>query len=48
MSELAAHPENAPEVALICRSGNRSSQAAKSLRRLGLARAYSLEGGIAF
>jgi rhodanese-related sulfurtransferase len=34
-------------VVLVCRSGNRSLQAAKSLRRSGFNLAWSLEGGIA-
>jgi len=32
---------------LFCRSGNRSAQAARALRRLGLAQAWSLAGGVA-
>jgi cysteine desulfurase len=47
MSELATSGNNSPDIVLICRSGNRSLQAAKTLTRLGLARAWSLEGGIA-
>jgi rhodanese-related sulfurtransferase len=47
MGELAAEGADR-EVIIICRSGNRSLQAAKSLRRHGLARARSLDGGIAF
>lgn len=34
-------------VLFFCRSGNRSAQAAKALRRLGHARAWSLAGGMA-
>ncbi|MNR48233.1 putative adenylyltransferase/sulfurtransferase MoeZ [compost metagenome] len=34
-------------VLFYCRSGNRSSQAAKALRRLGHAQAWSLAGGLA-
>ncbi|MEK8032521.1 aminotransferase class V-fold PLP-dependent enzyme [Ideonella sp. DXS29W] len=34
-------------VVFFCRSGNRSAQAAKALRRLGHARAWSLAGGLA-
>jgi rhodanese-related sulfurtransferase len=45
--ELAATSDPDREVILICRSGRRSLQAAKSLRRLGIARAWSLEGGMA-
>ncbi len=30
-----------------CRSGNRSAQAARALRRLGHAQAWSLRGGLA-
>jgi cysteine sulfinate desulfinase/cysteine desulfurase-like protein/glyoxylase-like metal-dependent hydrolase (beta-lactamase superfamily II)/rhodanese-related sulfurtransferase len=40
--------ERARDVVLLCRSGSRSAQAARSLRQLGLARAWSLAGGIAF
>jgi cysteine sulfinate desulfinase/cysteine desulfurase-like protein/glyoxylase-like metal-dependent hydrolase (beta-lactamase superfamily II)/rhodanese-related sulfurtransferase len=39
--------ERERDVVLVCRSGNRSHQAARSLRRLGLARAWNLAGGIA-
>lgn len=35
------------ELVLFCRSGNRSAQAARALRRLGQARAWSLAGGLA-
>jgi cysteine desulfurase len=34
-------------VLFYCRSGNRSAQAARALRRLGHARAFSLAGGLA-
>jgi glyoxylase-like metal-dependent hydrolase (beta-lactamase superfamily II)/rhodanese-related sulfurtransferase len=34
-------------IAFFCRSGNRSAQAARALRRLGHERAWSLDGGIA-
>ncbi|ROZ78786.1 aminotransferase class V-fold PLP-dependent enzyme [Ramlibacter sp. WS9] len=34
-------------VVFYCRSGNRSAQAARALRRLGHGRAWSLEGGLA-
>lgn len=33
---------------LYCRSGNRSAQAARALRRLGIRQAWSLAGGVAF
>ncbi|MET1116361.1 MAG: aminotransferase class V-fold PLP-dependent enzyme [Comamonas sp.] len=51
-SLLAALPEwlaLAPQVPLVfyCRSGNRSAQAARALRRLGYASAWSLAGGLA-
>lgn len=41
-----ALPADTP-VLFFCRSGNRSAQAARALRRLGHARAYSLAGGLA-
>lgn len=41
-----ALPEETP-VLFFCRSGNRSAQAAKALRRLGRAQAWSLAGGLA-
>lgn len=44
---LSAPPATgAPEIILLCRSGTRSLQAAKSLRRLGLAKAWNLTGGM--
>ncbi|GKS93843.1 aminotransferase class V-fold PLP-dependent enzyme [Acidovorax sp. SUPP2825] len=42
---LALSPDT--PVLFFCRSGNRSAQAAKALRRLGHARAWSLAGGMA-
>ncbi len=39
-------PEETPLV-FCCRSGNRSAQAARALRRLGHSQAYSLAGGLA-
>lgn len=51
MGELAATSApgaDLPELLLLCRSGSRSLQAAKSLRRLGLAKAWNLTGGMAF
>lgn len=42
----SALPADAP-VIFFCRSGNRSAQAAKALRRFGHAQAWSLEGGLA-
>jgi cysteine desulfurase len=41
-----ALPAETP-VLFFCRSGNRSTQAAKALRRLGHVRAWSLAGGLA-
>jgi rhodanese-related sulfurtransferase len=41
----AAEPDTT--LVLFCRSGNRSAQAARALRRLGLERTFSLAGGIA-
>ncbi|OWQ86970.1 cysteine desulfurase [Roseateles aquatilis] len=41
-----ALPAQTP-VVFFCRSGNRSAQAARALRRLGHARAWSLAGGLA-
>jgi cysteine sulfinate desulfinase/cysteine desulfurase-like protein/glyoxylase-like metal-dependent hydrolase (beta-lactamase superfamily II)/rhodanese-related sulfurtransferase len=41
-----ALPAETP-VLFVCRSGNRSAQAAKALRRLGRARSWSLAGGLA-
>jgi len=46
MGELAALKEPSREIVLICRTGARSLQAAKTLNRLGLARARSLLNGI--
>ncbi|MET0209484.1 MAG: aminotransferase class V-fold PLP-dependent enzyme [Burkholderiaceae bacterium] len=42
----AALPAGTP-VIFFCRSGNRSAQAARALRRLGHAQAWSLSGGLA-
>jgi rhodanese-related sulfurtransferase len=39
--------EGALPVVLLCRSGGRSQQAAKTLRRMGLNQIYSLDGGVA-
>jgi rhodanese-related sulfurtransferase len=47
MGELAAEPDSARELVLICRSGTRSLHAARTLRRLGLGRASSLKSGVA-
>lgn len=47
MQELIAQGEKPGDILLLCRSGNRSLQAARSLRRLGLPKCYSLEGGLA-
>ena len=47
MREGASGPDPAREIILLCRSGNRSLQAARSLRRLGFSRARSLDGGLA-
>jgi cysteine sulfinate desulfinase/cysteine desulfurase-like protein/glyoxylase-like metal-dependent hydrolase (beta-lactamase superfamily II)/rhodanese-related sulfurtransferase len=45
MSEVL---QEAPkQVVLICRSGNRSLQAAKAMRRLGCSSVYNLDGGVA-
>lgn len=41
-----ALPEETP-VVFFCRSGNRSAQAARALRRLGHSQAWSLSGGLA-
>ena len=46
MPRWAALAAEAP-VIFFCRSGNRSAQAAKALRRFGHAQAWSLEGGLA-
>eukprot|EP00762_Andalucia_godoyi_P005253 ANDGO_06731.mRNA.1 Cysteine desulfurase len=48
MSEVLSHkPDTNTKFILFCRSGNRSLQAAKSLRRIGFPNVYSLEGGVA-
>jgi cysteine sulfinate desulfinase/cysteine desulfurase-like protein/glyoxylase-like metal-dependent hydrolase (beta-lactamase superfamily II)/rhodanese-related sulfurtransferase len=47
MEELLSSQEFDREILLICRSGNRSLHATKSLRRLGFSKAVSLEGGVA-
>jgi len=39
-------PADTPLI-FVCRSGNRSAQAARALRRLGHAQAWSLSGGLA-
>lgn len=44
--EWQALPPDVP-VVFFCRSGNRSAQAARALRRLGHAQAWSLRGGLA-
>lgn len=41
-----ALPQETP-ILFVCRSGNRSAQAARALRRLGHRRSYSLDGGLA-
>jgi cysteine desulfurase len=46
MDELTAQKKMDQEVILICRSGNRSLQAAKALRSLGFTRVWSLDGGV--
>jgi rhodanese-related sulfurtransferase len=46
LPDWLALPAEIP-VLFFCRSGNRSAQAAKALRRLGHARAWSLAGGLA-
>lgn len=46
LPDWLALPEETP-VVFFCRSGNRSAQAAKALRRLGHAQAWSLAGGLA-
>ncbi len=45
---LTAHPELQPDVPVVvyCRSGVRSLTAARTLRRAGFSRSYSLSGGI--
>jgi cysteine sulfinate desulfinase/cysteine desulfurase-like protein/rhodanese-related sulfurtransferase len=45
MSAWLAQPQT--PVVFVCRSGNRSAQAAQALRRLGHPKAWSLEGGLA-
>jgi cysteine sulfinate desulfinase/cysteine desulfurase-like protein/glyoxylase-like metal-dependent hydrolase (beta-lactamase superfamily II)/rhodanese-related sulfurtransferase len=47
MREVLSGPDTGRRYVLVCRSGNRSLQAAKSLRRSGYLEAWSLEGGIA-
>ena len=47
MSELLRTKALDQEILLICRSGARSFQAAKSLRRMGFSRAWNVSGGLA-
>ncbi len=47
MSELLNTQALNRKILLLCRSGTRSQQAAKSLRRLGFTAVQSLEGGVA-
>jgi glyoxylase-like metal-dependent hydrolase (beta-lactamase superfamily II)/rhodanese-related sulfurtransferase len=47
MCELVTAQKFNQELLLICRTGNRSLQVAKSLRRLGFHKAWNLEGGVA-
>jgi cysteine desulfurase len=47
MSELLVSRDFDQRLVFLCRSGNRSLQVAKSLRRLGFDQVWSLEGGIA-
>jgi len=47
MGELIAAQKPDQEVLLICKSGTRSFQAAKSLRSLGFTRVWNLDGGVA-
>ncbi len=47
LSSLPAWLASGRPLVFVCRSGNRSSQAARALRRLGHARAWSLAGGLA-
>jgi cysteine desulfurase len=46
LPSLASLPAHAP-VVFLCRSGNRSAQAARALRRMGHAQSWSLAGGLA-
>ena len=46
MHELMVDAPSDRTVILFCRTGVRSLQAARSLRRLGISQAYTLEGGI--
>lgn len=46
VSRWCAGPAGVPLV-FVCRSGNRSAQAARTLRRLGIPEAWSLAGGLA-
>ena len=48
MNELSQTGRFDQDIVLICKSGSRSLQAAKSLRRLGFSKAKSLEGGLAW
>jgi cysteine desulfurase len=43
----SSDPEKQPQIILFCRTGNRSLQAAKSLRRLGFPNVWSIQGGVA-
>lgn len=46
LTQWLARPAESP-IVFFCRSGNRSAQAARALRRLGHAQAWSLRGGLA-
>jgi cysteine desulfurase len=46
LASLASLPAHAP-VVFLCRSGNRSAQAARALRRIGHEQSWSLAGGLA-
>lgn len=46
LPDWLALPGETP-ILFFCRSGNRSAQAARALRRLGHAQAWSLAGGLA-
>ncbi|OGV42964.1 MAG: hypothetical protein A3F46_00855 [Legionellales bacterium RIFCSPHIGHO2_12_FULL_42_9] len=47
IQKLFVSNKSNPEILFICRSGERSLQAVKSLRRLGFANVWNLSGGIA-
>lgn len=48
LSEISPQQKSNTALVFICQSGTRSVQAARSLRRLGFVKAWSVEGGMAY